>query len=152
MNDVSHVALFLQFLNMKPSYVEANTALTKVIPAEYGIKITDEEGFIFQINRPHMNRQLQDIKMNFITKWSAEQFQVLAISIPALGVPAPAGMPWAPPPPKTFIAASVVFDNNNIHPTSTRILSGKEQSALLQEALDEAVGEQQKLRLNVEGL
>lgn len=151
LKDASRVALFLQFLKLKPSHVEANKALMEVIPNQYGVTITDEEGFIFQINQPHMNRDFRNIKMNFITKWSAELFQVAAIPIPPFGLSAPAGMTLAPPKPTTFIAASVVFDNNNIHSDSVRALNGKEQSALLQEALDAAVRKQQEIGLNIEG-
>ncbi len=146
LNHISRVALILQFLNLKPSHAEANKALTEVIPNRYGVTITDEEDFIFQINQPHMNREFQDIKMNFVTKWSVEQFQILTISLPSGGVPAP-----VLPQPKNAIAASVVFDNNNIPLTPVRALPGKEQSALLQEALDAAVQMQQEIGLNIEG-
>ena len=149
--NVSRVALILHFLNLKLSHAEANKALTEVIPDRYGVTIMDEEAFVFQINQPHMNREFQDIRMNFITKWSVEQFQTLTISIPIGGVPAQAGMTWASPQPKTVIAASVVFDNNNTPPTPVRALTGKEQSALLQEALDAAVRNQQEIGLNIEG-
>lgn len=137
---VSRVALNLQFLNLKPSHVEANRALTEVIPNRYGVTVTNEEDFIFQINRPHMDKEFPDIKMNFITKWSVERFQIFTISIPIGGVSAAEGM--------ISIAASVTFDNNN---TPGRALTGKEQSALLHEALDTAVGMQREIGLNIEG-
>lgn len=151
LDPVLRVALNLQFLNLKPSHAEANKALTEVIPDRYGVTITDEEAFVFQINQPHMNREFQDITVNFITKWSVEQFQILTISIPPGGVPAQAGMTWASPQPETVIAASVFFDNNNTPLTPVRALTGKEQSALLQEALDAAVRKQQEIGLNIEG-
>lgn len=45
---VVRVALNIQFLILKPSHAEANKALTAIIPAQYGVKITNEEDFIFQ--------------------------------------------------------------------------------------------------------
>jgi hypothetical protein len=50
--------------------------------------------------------------------------------------------------PSSIIAASVVFDNNNI---PTRTLTGKEQTTLLQEALDAVVRMQREIGLNIEG-
>lgn len=145
-NSVSRVALNLQFLNPKRSHAEANKAVSEIIPDSYGVTITDEEDFVFQINRPRMDEDFPDIRMNFLTKWSVEQFQVLTISIPIVG-PA-AGMASPSPQVKTFISASVAFDNNN---TPIRTLTGKEQSVLLHKALDAAVKMQQKIGLDIEG-
>lgn len=151
LENVSRVALILHFLNLKPSHADANKALTEVIPHRYGVTITDEEAFVFQINQPHMNREFQDIRMNFITKWSVEQFQTLTISIPIGGLPVQEGRIWASDQSNTVIAASVLFDNNNTPPTAARPLTVKEQSALLQEALDEGVRKQQEIGLNIGG-
>jgi hypothetical protein len=149
-NSISRVALQLQFLNLKPSHAEANKAVTEIIPDPYGVTITDEEDFVFQINRPRMDEDFRDIRMNFLTKWSVEQFQVLTIPIAIGGVPVAAGMVSPSLQAKTFISASVVFDNNNT-PTPNRTLTGKEQSALLHKAFDAAVEMQKKIGLNVEG-
>jgi len=145
---VSRVALNLQFLNLNPSHAEANKAVTKIIPDRYGVTVTNEEDFIFQINQPKTSRENKDIGMNFITKWSVERFQILTISIPPSGVTMGAGMTSPSPQTETFNAASVLFDNNNI---PGRALTGKEQSALLHEALDAAVGMQREIGLNIEG-
>jgi len=144
----SRVALNLQFLNLKPTNVEANKALTEVIPDRYGVTITDEEAFVFQINQPNKSSEFKDITMNFITKWSVEQFQVLTISIPPSGVPV---QPLTLPQPKTVIAASVSFDNNNTPSTPVRALTRDEQSALLQEVWDNAARKQLEIGLNIEG-
>ncbi len=143
-NHFSRVGLALQFLNLKPSHEEANKAVTQVIPGQYGVTITDEQDFVFQINQPHMSGEFQDIGMNFLTKWSVERFQILTFSL------APGGVS-AFPQPITVIAASVTFDNNNIPLTPARALTSREQSALLQEALDAAVRKQQEIGLNIEG-
>jgi len=146
-NTVSRVALNLHFLNLKPSYEEANKAVTKIIPDQYGVTVTDEEDFVFQINRPHMDEDIRDVKMNFITRWSVERFEVLTIPIQIGGVPAAAGM-LSSLKPENFISASVLFDNNN---TPIRPLTGKEQSALLRKAFDAAVEMQREIGLSIEG-
>jgi hypothetical protein len=147
---ISRVALELRFLNPKASHAEANKALTEIIPRSFGVTVTDEEDFIFQINRPHMSGGLQDIRMNFITKWSVERFQVFTILFPMVGATAGAGVTSPSLQPRMFIAASVAFDNNNnINPGHP--LTGKEQSALLHEAVDATVQMQHEIGLNIEG-
>jgi len=145
-NSISRVALGLQFLNLKLSQAEANKAVTEIIPDVYRVKITDEEDFIFQINRPRMDEDFRDIRINFLTKWSVERFQILTIPVPIAGVPA--GMPLPVPQPTTVISASVAFDNNNI---PTRPLSSKEQSALLRKTFHAAAEMQREIGLNIEG-
>lgn len=148
-NLFSRVALILSFAKLEPNHVEANRALTKVIPDRYGVTLTDEEDFIFQINQPRVAKEIPHIKMNFITRWSVDRIQTFNILFPIGGVLAPVGM--SPPSPKieTFIAPSVTFDNNNV---PDRALTGKQQSALLREALDAAVEMQRKIGLNIGGL
>jgi hypothetical protein len=146
-NPVWRVALILHFLNPKPSYVEANRALTEAIPDLYGVTVTNEEEFIFQINRPHIDEKVPDIRMNFIMKWSVDKLQTWTFSIPTGGVPVQAGMTPPVSQPETVIAASVLFEKNNI---PTRALSGKEQSTLLHEALDAAIVMQREIGLNIE--
>ncbi len=143
--DVLRVALNLHFLNLNPSHPEANKAVTETIPDRYGVTVTSEEDFIFQINQPETSRKIKDIKMNFITRWSVERLQVLTISIPTSGVI----IGTSPSPQtKTFIASRVLFDNNN---SPDRVLPSNEQSALLHEALDAAAGMQREIGLNIEG-
>lgn len=147
--NVPRVALNLHFLNLNPNHAEANKAVTKIIPDRYGVTVTNEEDFIFQINQPEMSRKFQDIRMNFITKWSVERFQILTISIPTGGVAMGVGMTSpSRQTEKTFIASRVIFDNNNI---PKHDLTGKEQSTLLHEALDAAVRMQREIGLNIEG-
>jgi hypothetical protein len=76
----SRVAFSAQFLKSRESIAEANRSLTNVIPAQYRIQITDEEDFIFQINRPRVSRNVESVKMNIITKWSVDQLQVMSLS------------------------------------------------------------------------
>jgi hypothetical protein len=148
---VIRVGLNFQFLAVKPSSAEANSALTTTIPDQYGVRITDEEDFIFQINRPYTSRAVASIKMNSITKWSVDRLLVFTATIPMSWAPTSALATAGPATPQAaaFIAASVVFDNNNV-PTETQ-LSRNQQSSLLREALTAAVQMQQDIGLNVEG-
>lgn len=148
---VPRVAVSMQFVKPEASSVEANKTLTRIIPDQYRMGLTDEEEFIFQINRLKTSRELPDIKMNFITKWSVERFQVLALSFLLAGsrVPAPQGVPPGQQQSATFLAASVLFDNNNV-PASIP-LTAAQQSSLLLEGFRAIEEEQHNMNLDAEG-
>lgn len=146
--DASRVALNLHFLNLSTSHTNANKALAEVIPARYGVTMTNEEDFIFQINEPKPSKEIEDIRMNIITKWSVDNIQILSISLPTGGVAMGTAGMTSSQAEKTFVAAHVVFDNNN---TPSRRLTGKEQTTLLHEAFDTASGMQRAIGLKIEG-
>jgi hypothetical protein len=111
---VVRIAVFLHFVFIKQTYLDANREISKVIPAPYSPKITDEEDFVFQINQPRISEHVQNTKLNFITKWSVEGFQIATQQIM---VGALAGMPRNLSPTSTLPeqnAASVQFDNNSV--------------------------------------
>ncbi len=147
---VVRVALSVQFLTVQPSFADANRALVRTIPDRYGVRITSEEDFIFQINCPYASRGVSDIKMNSITKWSVDRHQVLTFLFPPVGAPTPAptNRTMATPQIEEFIASSVTFDNNNV-PRETPLF-GAQQSALLLEALTAAEKMQRDIGLNIE--
>src|SRR5260221_3759195 len=80
---VLRVALFVQFVTVKPTLAEANRTLALMIPERYRPDLTDEGDVILQINNARTSSRLSDRKMNFITKWSVDRIQVLSISLPA---------------------------------------------------------------------
>lgn len=149
-NSIVRVAASIQFINVQPTFADANKALTSVIPASYGVKVTDEEDFVFQVNRPRTSRT-ENIRMNEVIKWSVDRLKIVTAAIPTQGTPTAA--PSVPAPTQTltsdFIAASVTFDNNNT--PSEQPLPPAHQSALLGEAFALALQMQQKLGLRVEG-
>lgn len=148
-NSVSRVALGVQFVAAKSSSLETNKTLTNVMPPEYRMKITDEEDFIFQVNRPRMSSKVENIRMNFLTKWSMERMQVATMAIPAGGLPIPTSKDLsAHSKVREFIAASVNFDNNNVPGNP---LNHKQQSSLLLEGLTAAAAMQRDIGLNIEG-
>ena len=145
---VLRAALSVAFLAPKASFAEANKMLTAVIPDPYGIRLTDEEDFIFQINRPYQSRKVQGVKMNSLMKWSVDRLQILSISLP-IGGTATNAQASASTTSQTeqFIAASVHFDINNV-PTNALL---QQPSALLREALTDVELMQQAIGLKIEG-
>jgi hypothetical protein len=147
-NSVARVGLFLHFLNLTPNITEANNTLLTVMPNQYRVRIADEEDFIFQINRPHKSRKVEGIKVNCVTKWNVDRFQVFNVSI-AMNAPVVDSRTIPSQQGQEFIAASVVFDINNVPAHDP--LDGKQQSSLLMECLTEAKGMQRDFGLKVEG-
>jgi hypothetical protein len=148
-NSIARVALYLHFLTLADDFVEANKTITNVVPKKYGVKITDEEDFIFQINRPQTSKQVPGVKLNVLTKWSVERFQVFTISMPTPGVPMqPIAM--APQNVKIFISPSVVLDYStpaeHVSP-----FNATQQSALLTDAFALASEMLKEVGLNITG-
>lgn len=71
-NHVVRVALNVQFLALKQSVTAANAVLVAIIPAEYGLRLSDEEDVVFQVNRPYASRHVANIKMKFYYKVERE--------------------------------------------------------------------------------
>src|SRR5260370_2567950 len=107
------VALFVHLLARTKGTQEAINALVKTIP--YGLKLSNEEDLIFQVNRPYTSRQVPQVEMNSIIKWSMDRFQVVTISISGDGPtgPALAGGPSPASQIQTPIGATVGFDINS---------------------------------------
>jgi hypothetical protein len=145
---VLRAALSVVFLAPKASSAEANKMLTAVIPAPYGLRLTDEEDFIFQVNRPYHSRKVEGVKMNSLTKWSVDRLQILSISLP-IGGTGTSAQASASTTSQTeqFIAASVHFDINNV-PTDALL---QQPSSLLREALAAVAVMQQAMGLKIEG-
>jgi hypothetical protein len=150
LNSVVRVAFGVQFLTLKPNQADANRVLTAHIPAQYGVKINDEEDFIFQINRPYPSRNAAGVKTNFITKWSVDRLQILTVAVSAVGPTTTSAQPPASGSQTAeFIAASVNFDVNNV--LSPTPLPNGQPGSLLREALAAVAQMQQAIGLNIEG-
>jgi len=138
---ITRVANFFQFLNLQTSHAAANKTVLETIPSQFGVKITNEEDFIFQINRPYKSRPIADLKMNSIVKWSVEKIQMMAIT---------ADSPQIGPRTSEFTTASVAIDINNT-PRSTPI-NASDQVAILNEAIEVAEGIRAETRIPISGL
>ncbi|MEO8051931.1 MAG: hypothetical protein ABI833_16055 [Acidobacteriota bacterium] len=139
---VVRVALNLHFLVLKSSFAEANRALAAIIPPEYGVKLSDEEDFVFQINRPFASLEAPNVKMNFLTKWSVDRFQVLTLPV--------GGVTPVSPTITTLLGSRVAFDVNSIPDPQALGLSSSQQSSILREALITAGKKQKGLGLRVD--
>jgi hypothetical protein len=148
--EVARVAINLQALVVKPNFAEVNQALLEVVPNHYGLRLTDEEDVVFQINKPFISERIPGVKMNAATTWSGARILVLNFSVPASGFvnAAMAGVSENPQT-KTFLGASTAFEVNNV-PTHNPI-SSADQASLLREALSWVGRQQAELGLLIEG-
>jgi hypothetical protein len=142
-DSVIRLALNLHFLALEPSLQAANAALTSIIPPEYRLRLSNEEDFVLQINLPYTSSEAANIRMNFLTKWSVDRFQILAIPVGGFGVM---------PTPTVRFASAVAFDINSVPDSQGTPLSGNQQSSLLREALIAVTREQKGIGLNVDKL
>ncbi len=131
---VSRVGLGLQFATAKPNPEEANKTLTQVMPPRYRTNLTNEEDFIFQVNLQRKSKEVQDVTMNFITKWSVDKVQVFRM------FPGPSFAGTLPT--QIFIVASLALDYNSF---AEKLLNPEDQSRLLLECLTEASAMQRTL-------
>jgi len=141
---ILRVGVYVHFVRLASDLKEANKQLTAVIPNEYRPRITDEEDFTLQINRPFPSRAVDGMRMNKITKWSADRFQVLSLSFQVSNL-ANVGSQLE----KGYPAASVICDNNTVPVKSP--LTNLQQMSLLQEALGGVEQVDHDLGLDVEG-
>jgi hypothetical protein len=138
---VNRAACFVQFASLAKDYVEANEIIRSTIPEQYGgMKLGDEEDFILQINR---KRQVDDVKMNYITKWSVDRVQFLTIAPlqPQQTVPM-SQIVWE------HIISSVTFDNSNV---PAAVLTKERLTTILTQALAAVAKQQQETHLQLEG-
>ncbi len=142
---VGRVATVVQFIIVASTFSDANRILVAAMPNQYKITLADEEDFIFQVNRAH--RVVDNIRMNFLKKWSVERFQIVNVPI-SIG-------PGAPPSP-TFnvqpveiLAASVTFDNNNMPQLIP--IDHENQALLLNRGLSQVAQDQRDFGMNIAG-
>ena len=147
---VVRAAIFLHFARLAATLWEANKLLLESMPTSYRMGVTDEEDFIFQVNKPLSLAEDGSIHMNSVTKWSADRIQVFNLPVSMGG---PASWPFGQAPmsftPTEFLIASVTFDHNN-KPGHTPINS-KQQVVLLTEGLNHAARVQREYGMNIVG-
>jgi hypothetical protein len=122
------LACAVQFASVASTTAEANQDMSSVLPAGYRLRLSDEEDFVLQINRP---RQGKKIKMNYVTKWAVEKTQILTFL--NVGAAATAGSSLEQFVTE-FVLASISIDNSSI--PSTTLLSKEDIPTILAEALD----------------
>jgi hypothetical protein len=148
---MNRVALYLHFASFgSRTFAEANRIVMEVIPKNLGVAISEEEDFIFQINRPQQSGKIADIKLNALTKWSVDRVQLFTLNISTPGISVQQIVP-APPEAQTFITPAVIFDNNSQLEKMATSFDANQQADLLIEALGIASKMQKEIGLNVEG-
>src|SRR5207248_1561787 len=107
-NPIIRAATYVQIISLETNSTEANKVLMSIVPEQYRIALSSEEEFILQVNRPRMSEQVDKLRLNLITKWSVETFQVISLAV-AADVSAPTVAPQASVMPQVanFVAASV---------------------------------------------
>jgi hypothetical protein len=126
---VVRVAVFVQFVMPASTFEEVNKILLASMPQAYRMGVTNEEDVVFQVNRPVRLSNIDNILVNIVTKWNAEQINIILGS--------------------RVIAASVTFDHNNV-PSTTPISSDK-QAALLTEGLSKVANLRRDYDMNIAG-
>jgi len=130
-------ALFVQFASIEPNVMEANRAISATIPERYRPKLTNEEAFVLQVNLPRAIPQHDDVRVNFLTKWSVEQFQVFSLAVQAGGfqggASAQAGM--LAPRIQSFLGACITFDCSLASVAKTGLLDRERRAATFLEGL-----------------
>jgi hypothetical protein len=132
--------VFVQFAAIESDWATANAALTRVMPERYRPKLENEEAFSLQINHP---RSIQTgdgaVQLNFLTKWSVEQFQVITFEMATGGFAGGVGQPnMMQPSIKTYLGACLTFDCNVAMPPmlpNTQFLSADQRQATLMAGL-----------------
>ena len=150
-NPILRIATFLQFVSIEANTVEANRTLMSIVPSQYRIKLNDEQEFICQVNRPRASDKMPDLKINLITKWSVDRFQIVSLLFGMGGAAPIFAQSSAAPVVSEFIAATVSFDNNNVPVLPAKPLSSAQQSSLLLEALAHTVMSMQEGGLKITG-
>jgi hypothetical protein len=137
-NSVGRVAFNLNLVSVCPSIREATATMLQTIPTNYGLRLAEEEDIVFQVNQPYRPDRFPDIKMNCISKWSVERFQVFRLTSinPAISE---AG---------EFIGAMMTLDVNN---SPKDDLSTDQQRELLTESITKAETLQRHFGIAIEG-
>jgi hypothetical protein len=138
---VNRAACLAQFANVTANYRNANALMLKSLPTQYALRLSDEEDFILQLNRP---RAVGELRMNFVTKWSVERLQVLSLQV-GPGVIQSSGLNQLV---SEHIVGTVLLDNNN---SATARLSKDQLSFVLTEALRGVSDGQREAHLDLEG-
>jgi len=149
-NPVNRVGLYVQFVAEERAVEDANKTLLNVIPAKYRPRLENEEDFILQLNAPNVSPGVEGVRMNYITKWSVDRFQVFNLAV-AVSVMPPNFDPQRISPNQIRIvtAASVVYDMNNVPVNDP--LERHQQSLLLREGLVTLEKLQREMGLEVGG-
>lgn len=139
-DSVLRVGTFLQMVVLARDIPEANRIVLGTIPERYRPQLSAEEDFMFQVNPIEPSAAVEGVRMNLVTKWATNRFQVISVGLP-FNVAAPRS--------GDFIGATITFDNNNV-PAATP-LSQNQQSSLLREGIASCSRQLKEFGIELEG-
>jgi hypothetical protein len=129
---ITRVALFIQFSKIAPNVRTGNEWLVETLNGENKLSLGDQSDFILQINNARQSEYVKGIVLNYLTRWSLDNFKFFAVPLGSNNMQA--GAPVGGEPLITeHLVANVVFDNNNR--PSDKPLSAETLEAILKETL-----------------
>jgi hypothetical protein len=131
----SRAGCYVQLAKPAANYQEANKAILSVLPTQFHVGLSDEQDFVFQINRPQREEGLQ---INYITKWSVDRVQILNVQF---GV----GQTQLV---SEHVVSSITFDNNS-HPVA--LLTKDQVVFVLNKTLQAASATASEINLKAQG-
>jgi hypothetical protein len=142
---INRVSCVVKFAMISPNFVSANKSISSKLPKPYHVVLSDETDFVLQINRARPSKALDNITINFITKWSIERTQLITFTVDAA-----AGQALGPSQMvHELIMPNIVFDNNNVQ--LPRPMSKGEQKAIFAECLQGTSAQLKECNIAVEG-
>lgn len=149
--EFNRVAIAVQFASIEANATEANRTITQAIPEKYRPKLNDEQAFVFQINQPARISPVEATQVNFVTKWSVEQFQVFRLGVSSDSMQGGSGQGALQPQWKTFVGACISFECNLLPLSNLIKFSRNEQAKVLIQGLNLISQSQQEYGLHMEG-
>jgi len=147
-DSVCRTGIYLHIVALTSDFSEANRIVLEAMPAQYRPHLTTEEDFTFQVNPLRPSSAVNDVKMNFLTKWATNRFQVISLPLQTMSA-APGAVPFNFPVTAEFIGGSITFDYNNV--PINRSLGREQQISLLREAIAECSKEMKKIDTQFKG-
>lgn len=147
--------VFAQFASIESDWTSANKVLSRVIPERYRPKLDAEEAFALQINHPKsIESGGESIRLNFVTKWSVEQFQVISFGMATGGFAGSVQPGLLQPQIQSFLGACLTFDCSVAMPSTIpgkKFFTRDQQHSALRAGLG-LIGEfQREVGLDVKG-
>lgn len=143
---VNRVAVYLQIGQETGDYSAANKLICQTFWEDRKFALTDEEDFVFQLNRPEKDSADPALKLNFITKWSVERVQILTFIGQAGGVGS--GIAGTPIVSEKFMP-TIALDNSNV--PAQRPLTNDEVQRVLSSLFGRIPSQLNQCRISVEG-
>jgi hypothetical protein len=118
------------------------------MPSNYRVNLKDEEAFALQVSTTWKVKRFDKLGINFLRKWSVEQFQVVTLGVGVGGFPI-ANLSAAMPQIDSYLGACLAIECNT-RPVAEP-LTADQQAAALFDGLQLTSDAIREYRLDVEG-